>query len=90
MTPRPARPGHCGNRRVLFADCTHAGEPGCAVQAAVEAGEIDAGHFDNYRKLREESAFYDLSRVERRHKDKAFGKFVKSAKKTHSRATDDD
>ena len=39
-----------------FRDCTHAGEPGCAVQAAVSAGQLDAGRLANFRKLRAELA----------------------------------
>lgn len=39
-----------------FRDCRHAGEPGCAVQAAIADGRLDAGRLGNYRKLREEVA----------------------------------
>jgi ribosome biogenesis GTPase len=39
-----------------FRDCRHASEPGCAVRAAIEAGDLDAGRFGNYRKLSEEIA----------------------------------
>jgi len=35
-----------------FSDCTHLHEPGCAVLAAVEAGELDAGRYDSYRRMR--------------------------------------
>lgn len=31
--------------------CTHMHEPGCAVRAAVEAGEIDAGRYESYRRM---------------------------------------
>ena len=37
-----------------FGDCTHRTEPGCAVRAAVEAGEVATRRFESYRKLREE------------------------------------
>lgn len=40
--------------RCRFADCHHGNEPGCAVQAAIAAGEIDAGRWRNYLKLRDE------------------------------------
>jgi ribosome biogenesis GTPase len=40
-----------------FRDCRHTGEPGCAVREAVESGEISPKHFENYLKLRQESAF---------------------------------
>lgn len=34
-----------------FNDCKHLTEPGCAIMAAVERGEIDAQRVDSYRKL---------------------------------------
>ena len=34
-----------------FRDCTHRKEPGCAVTAAVEAGEIEATRYDSYLRL---------------------------------------
>ncbi len=36
-----------------FQDCTHTHEPGCAVLAAVERGDVDAGRYDSYLRLRE-------------------------------------
>ena len=38
-----------------FRDCTHAHEPGCAVQAAVAAGNLSAERLDRWRKLRDEN-----------------------------------
>jgi ribosome biogenesis GTPase len=37
-----------------FRDCTHAGEPDCAVRAAVEAGTLEAERWDSYQKLARE------------------------------------
>lgn len=37
-----------------FRDCRHEREPGCAVQAALEAGELDAERLGRYRKLQRE------------------------------------
>lgn len=37
-----------------FRDCTHLHEPGCAVQAAVASGGIDAARLDRWRKLSDE------------------------------------
>jgi ribosome biogenesis GTPase len=37
-----------------FNDCTHSGEPGCAVIAAVESGAVSRERFGSYSKLREE------------------------------------
>lgn len=67
---------HCRYR-----DCRHTNEPGCAVLAAVESGEISRAHYDNYLKIKKESEFYQMSYVEKRKKEKDFGKFIKSAKK---------
>lgn len=38
-----------------FRDCTHAHEPGCAVQAAVAAGALPAERVERWRKLAEEN-----------------------------------
>jgi ribosome biogenesis GTPase len=37
-----------------YADCRHMTEPGCRIQAAVQAGEIRADRMESYRILREE------------------------------------
>jgi len=37
--------------RCRFAGCSHVPEPDCAVKAAVEAGELDAGRYDSYMRL---------------------------------------
>jgi ribosome biogenesis GTPase len=71
--------------RCRFRDCTHTAEPGCAVLQALESGEIEAEHYENFLKLRKESEFYELTYAERRKKDKDFGRFIKSAKAPPSR-----
>ena len=38
-----------------FRDCTHRKEPGCAVRAALEAGEIEATRYDSYLRLYEKA-----------------------------------
>jgi ribosome biogenesis GTPase / thiamine phosphate phosphatase len=64
-----------------FRDCRHEKEPGCAVRAALERGEIDAGRWDNYRKLQGELAAASNSLANQQAKksdarvmDKALGK----------------
>jgi ribosome biogenesis GTPase len=37
-----------------FNDCGHNGEPGCAVEAAVESGQLDAQRLESWRKLQGE------------------------------------
>ncbi|MCM0080102.1 ribosome small subunit-dependent GTPase A [Geomonas sp. Red32] len=67
--------------RCRYGDCTHTREPGCAVLQALSAGEIDQAHYENYRKLKGELEFNEMSYAEKRKKDRAFGKFLKVAKK---------
>ena len=43
--------------RCHFGNCRHHGEPGCAVQAAIDSGELEAGRLENWRKLQREQAF---------------------------------
>jgi ribosome biogenesis GTPase / thiamine phosphate phosphatase len=42
-------------RSCRFRDCTHTDEPGCAVRAAIEAGELDASRLASYHKLLREA-----------------------------------
>lgn len=39
-----------------FSDCTHAREPGCAVRAAIEAGQLDAARLESFQRLSREQA----------------------------------
>ncbi|HCW99719.1 MAG TPA: ribosome biogenesis GTPase RsgA [Pantoea sp.] len=39
-----------------FRDCKHGSDPGCAIRAAVEAGQIDISRFDNYHRILESMA----------------------------------
>lgn len=78
---------HSGNCR--FANCTHTNEPGCAVQRAIAQDELDAAHFQNYLKLKKESEFHEMSYLEKRKKDRAFGKFVNAVVKAKGRRNRD-
>ncbi len=40
-----------------FADCGHAGERGCAVQASLDAGDLPAERMDSWRRLQRELAW---------------------------------
>ena len=40
--------------RCRFTDCAHETEPGCAVKAAIAAGDLDAARVASYRKLQRE------------------------------------
>jgi len=75
-------------RNCRFTDCSHASEPGCAVRAAIATHELSEEHLQGYLKLTREAHFNDLSYVERRKKDKAFGRFVHSVMKHKGRQDD--
>lgn len=40
-----------------FNDCSHSGEPGCAIQEALDSGELDEGRLGSYEKLNREMDF---------------------------------
>ncbi len=59
-----------------FRDCTHSSEPGCAVAAALERGQVDAGRWASFQKLRAEAEWHEamadpLAALERKRKWKA-------------------
>jgi ribosome biogenesis GTPase len=64
-----------------YKDCTHTVEDGCAVLEAVERGQISEERYNNYIKIYKESLYNEMSYVEKRQKDKKFGKFFNSAMK---------
>ena len=64
-----------------FTNCSHTIDPGCAVSMAIENGELNQDHYRNYQKLRKESEHHEMSYAEKRKKDKAFGRFVRSVMK---------
>jgi ribosome biogenesis GTPase len=72
-----------------FKDCSHSSEPGCAVRAAIEQQDLSEERLQDYLKLRKESAFHDLSYVQRRKKDRDFGRFVHSVMKHKARPDGD-
>ena len=64
-----------------YANCSHTQEPGCAVLTAIANGELSEERYRSYLKLKKESEYHAMSYVDKRKKDRAFGRFVKSAKK---------
>lgn len=61
-----------------FGDCTHTLEKGCAVLEAVDDGRIPEKRYENFMKMTRESRFHEMSYLEKRTKDKQFGKMVKT------------
>jgi ribosome biogenesis GTPase len=48
-----------------FRDCAHRGEPGCAIQQALDDGSLESGRWQSYQKLLREQA-YAARRVDAR------------------------
>ncbi len=67
--------------RCRYPDCRHERETGCEVRAAIARHELSEAHLHDFLKLQKESAFNDLSYVDRRRKDRAFGRFIHAGKK---------
>ena len=66
------------SKRCRFDDCSHSVEPGCAILQAVESGQLSQDRYESYKKLIKESEFHAMSYVERRRKEKQFGRMVKT------------
>ena len=64
--------------RCRFADCMHSSEPGCAVLAAVDLGDLDADRLRRYRKLVSEDRRNTESLAERRARDRSTGRLYRS------------
>ncbi|MCK4754305.1 MAG: ribosome small subunit-dependent GTPase A, partial [Calditrichia bacterium] len=64
-----------------FNNCIHTNEDGCAVLDALTKGTISRERYDSYLKMHKESAYYNMSYLEKRQKDKKFGKMYKSIMK---------
>lgn len=68
-----------------YRDCRHAGDPGCAIAAAIAEGTLDAGRLANYKKTERELAH--LARKEkataRSIAKKAGGKFSAKSRKSN-------
>ncbi|MFF5210377.1 ribosome small subunit-dependent GTPase A [Streptosporangium sp. NPDC000396] len=67
-----------------FGDCTHDIEPGCAVQAAIQAGDLAERRLASYRKLQRETA-WQASRTDARLRDERVNR--QKSITSHLRAT---
>lgn len=68
-----------------FSNCSHSNEKGCAILAAINNGNLADDRYNNYLKMKSEAAFNEMSYLQKRHKDKAFGKMVKTTMKHKKR-----
>jgi ribosome biogenesis GTPase / thiamine phosphate phosphatase len=48
-------------RQCRFHDCAHSGEPGCAVSAALDTGELEPARWASYQKLLAEARYHERS-----------------------------
>ena len=66
-----------------FGDCGHRGEPGCAVQAAVEDGDLSEDRLESWERLRREALAAEIRAdpAARHRADRQFGKMVREVKK---------
>ena len=69
------------SRKCRYGDCSHVNVKGCAVEAAVKAGQITQDRYQSFLKLGRESRYNKMSYLEKRQRDRAFGKMVKSVMK---------
>jgi len=70
---------HIGKCR--FSDCKHKTEPGCAIRAAIAAGELDAVRWESYQKLQEEAVSKEDILRRKRQWSKGVALFTKQRKK---------
>ena len=68
-----------------FNDCTHVNEKGCAVLDALDNGEINSDVYTNYIKMKKEQLYFESTVLEKRKKDKEFGKLIKGIKKNRKK-----
>jgi ribosome biogenesis GTPase / thiamine phosphate phosphatase len=64
-----------------FTDCSHTQESDCAVLTAITNGELSEERYSSYMKLKKESEYHEMSYLDKRKKDRAFGRFIKTVKK---------
>lgn len=74
-------------RSCRFRDCRHEGDAGCAIQKAVDAGEVDPRRFRSFQKLKAEQAHNARSLAERRARERSSGRMGKAVMK-HKRQRD--
>jgi ribosome biogenesis GTPase len=61
-----------------FRDCSHDREPGCAVQAAIAAGTLDADRLKRWQKLEREDRLHTESLRDRHERNRAWAKATRS------------
>ncbi|MDD5222007.1 MAG: ribosome small subunit-dependent GTPase A [Patescibacteria group bacterium] len=67
-------------KKCKYIDCMHIHEPGCEVLSALKSGKLSKDQYSNYINLKKEAEYYEMSKTEKREKERQFGKFIKKAK----------
>ncbi len=67
-----------------FSNCAHEREPGCAVQAAIRAGELPLSRFESYKKLRRESQYAADQAAYLRRKQQRFSEIARQNRAAQS------
>ncbi|MEE2944467.1 MAG: ribosome small subunit-dependent GTPase A [Pseudomonadota bacterium] len=69
-----------------FNDCKHDTEPGCAIKAAIEAGDVDPDRVERWLKLERENTLNSETLAQTRRRQKSFSKHVRTVVKgSHKR-----
>jgi len=68
-------------QKCKYTNCTHTREPGCEVIKAVKSGKLDEEKYSNFISLKKETKYYEMNSIEKKEKDRQFGKFIKGIKK---------
>ncbi|MUH71405.1 ribosome small subunit-dependent GTPase A [Psychrosphaera haliotis] len=63
-------------KKCRFSDCSHNSEPGCAVQKAIENGQLELRRLQSFNKLHREQELNSATIAEKRSKDKSLGKMI--------------
>jgi ribosome biogenesis GTPase len=74
-------------RECRFRDCRHHDDAGCALQAAVASGRLDARRLESYRKLVRETERASQSVRERRAIERRWGRMLRITSRRHGPGT---
>ncbi len=67
--------GHC-----RFSNCAHQDEPGCAIRAAIDTGELDIERWRRYQTLQQEQALFEQAVAKKRLRGRKRGRRRKQRK----------
>ena len=68
-------------RLCRFSDCRHESEPGCAIRARIDAGEIDPDRLRRWQKLQREDSWNSATVAELRARSRQFGRMTRDVSK---------